>query len=179
MTPMGFRPVDVAPGTRLALLERAALRFPVVHRVAALLMHRLPAGRLRRLYLERLVLPLSFGALNRGDLEALGRIYFGEDVRMRFAGDSIPGFEHEYVGREAVLSAYRTWLDEWGVMERIPTAYAEREDLIIILVRQRGRGSASGLQIDDEVGQVYRLRRGLAVEYIEYRSWAEAIAHGG
>lgn len=179
MIPPGFRPLDIGPRAHRSPFERAALRSRGFHRLGALLMERLPPGRLRRLYLERLVLPYSYGTLNRRDLGALAAIYFTEDIVMRFAGDPVPGFPAVFHGREASMRAYGELMDDWGALERRPVAYAERGDLLIVLVRQHTRGSASGLSIHGELGQVYRLRGGLAAEYVEYRSWDEAIAHAG
>jgi hypothetical protein len=176
--PPGFRPLDfpVRPGR--SLLERAALRHRAVHRLGALLVQRLPPGRLRQLYLERVILPYSYGCLNRRDLGVLANLYFDEDIVMRFV-EPLLDFQSEYRGRQAAVGAYAEWMDEWGVVERKPVAYADHGDHLIVLVRQHTEGSASGLAIDVEIGQVYRLGRGVAVEYVEYRSWAEAIAHEG
>ena len=179
MIPPGFRPLDFDVRRRRSAIERAALRRPGAHRrIVRMLDRRLPLP-LRRLLLERVLLPDSYGALNRRDLGTLARVYFTPDIRMRFVGERIPGFRSEFSGHDEVVKAYGEWMDEWGVMERRPVAYAERGDLLIVLTRQRGRGSASGIRIDDEIGQVYRVRDGLAAEYVEYRSWAEALAHEG
>lgn len=178
MIPPGFRPLDIEPRAHRSALERAALRHPAIHRTGVRLMSQLPPGALRRLYLERLVLPLAYGALNRRDLTTLTRVYFTDDIRMRFTY-RIPGFPSQFNGRDEVVQGYGEWMDQWGVLERTPAAYAERDDLLIVLTRQRGRGSASGIAIDDEIGQVYRVRDGLAAEYTEYRTWDEALAHAG
>jgi ketosteroid isomerase-like protein len=175
--PPGFRPLDIEPRAHRSVLERAALRYRAVHRAGALLLDRLPPGRLRRLYLERLILPYSYGTLNRRDLRALAALYFAEDIVMRFGGDRPPGFQAEFTGHDDAMRAYGELMDDWGALERKPVAYAERGDLLIVLVRQHTEGSASGLSIDVEIGQVYRLRGGIVAEYVEYRSWAEAIAH--
>ena len=179
MIPPGFRPLDFPVRPRRALFERAALRYPVVNRLGALLLHRLAPGRLRRLYLERVIFPYAFGSLNRRDLYALAQIYFTEDIVMRFAGERVPGFRSEFHGREDSMQAYGELMDDWGVLERKPVAYAERDDLVIVLVRQHAEGTASGLSIDVDLGQVYRVRRGQVAEYVEYRTWAGAIAHEG
>lgn len=179
MIPPGFRPLDFPVRPRRALFERAALRYRAVHRLGALLMHRLPPGRLRRLYLERVVFPYGYGSLNRRDLHALARVFFTEDIVMRFGGEPVPGFPSEFHGREDSMRAYGELMDDWRVLERKPVAYAERDGLVIVLVRQHAEGIASGLSIDVDLGQVYRVRGGLVAEYVEYRTWAEAMAHEG
>ena len=179
MLPPGFRELDLRPYRERPGVERLALRFSGVWRLGAALMERLPQGRLRRLYLERFILPLAYGALNRRDFEAVWTIYFTRDMHMRFHGERIPGFQAEYFGRETAQAAYAEWLGEWGELERVPVAYAEGDGKVVVLTRQRGDGSTSGLPIDVELGQVYRLRGGLACEYIECRSWGEAIRLGG
>lgn len=179
MPPAGFRPIDYRPQPRRTRLETLNLRVRPVHRLAAWLMERLPPGRLRHLYVARLVLPLAYGAMNRGDFEAFAATYFTADMRSRFAGEPLPGMGPEFAGREAMVTAYQEWVGGWSELERVPVAYAERGDTLVVLSRQRGRGDASGIAIDTEVGQVYRLRGGLACEYVECRSWEEAIRVGG
>lgn len=177
--PAGFRPLEFDVRPRRSAIERAALRHLAVHHRIVRQLDRRLRGRPRRALLERVLLPQSYSALNRRDLDTLARLYFTEDIRMRFVGDRILGFRSEFSGREEVVAAYGEWMDEWGVMERRPVAYLERGDVLIVLTRQRGRGRGSGIAIDDEIGQVYRVRDGLAAEYIEYRSWAEAVAYEG
>ena len=177
--PPGFRPVRYRPQPQRTLLERLNLRFPAAHRISIMLVHRLPPGRLRRLYLERLVFPMGYGAMNRRDFDAFGSLYFTEDLHARYAGAAPPGMRQQFAGREEMQAGYVEWLDGWGDLERVPVAYAEAGDRLVVLTRQQSRGGASGIPIDAEVGQVYRLRGGLVCEYVECRSWDEAIEIGG
>ena len=177
--PPGFRPLAYRPIPKRTLLERLMLRSRLAHRVAAAAMARLPSGRLRRLYLERLVFQLSYGAMNRRDFHAFKQLYFPEDLVARFEGEPLPGMGSVFHGREAMNAAYLEWISGWRDLERVPVAYAERGETLVVLTRQHGVGAASGLTVTSEVGQVYRVRGGLAAEYVECQSWEEAIRIGG
>lgn len=179
MLPPGYTPVHYRPQPRRTPLEELLLRSRTAHRLAVMLVDRLPPGRLRRAFVGRLMLPLSYGAMNRGDFEAMLPTYFTEDLYARFAGDALPGLESEFRGRDALRDAYVEWVGGWGEQERVPVGYAERGDTLVVLTLERSLGGTSGIAMEAEVGQVYRLRRGLACEYVECRSWQEAIRIGG
>jgi hypothetical protein len=159
---------------RRTLLERLALRhLDLYQRVAGLGM-RVPG--LRTLLL-RLAFDYAYAAQLRRDLELAAQLFYDPDAVLNFPDEIGPDYERRYEGREELFAAYRRWLSEWEGVRRDVVGFVDRGEHVVVLAREHMRGESSGLEVDREVGQVYRLRGAVAVEHWEYRSWAEALAH--
>ena len=78
-------------------------------------------------------------------------------------------------GIAEVQSAMRDWLSAWG---RPLTIQAEElissGDRILALVRWRGQGKGSGVEMEAEGAHLWTFREGLVVRFDVYRDRAEA-----
>ena len=137
----------------------------------------LPPGNRVRTALLKAVMDHAFSALNRQDLELVQRLFYLPDMVLEFADDVGPDFAARYEGRDECFRIYRLWLEEWGTLRREPVGFVDRGETVVVLGREVVRGESSGLEVDRELGQRFRLRGAGVAEQIEYRSWDEATAH--
>ena len=119
----------------------------------------------------------------RGIYEEWGR---GDYSREFFAADIVShahGFvdiEGGQAGLENVLESQREWLRQW---ERPFSAEAEEYipagDRVVVLIRWRGKGRGSGVELEAEGAHVWQLRDGEAVRWDVYRDRDKALADAG
>ena len=160
-------------------LERALMVAPEVYRPLMDPLFRLPpSSRLRRAAL-RTIVDRSYAALNRSDLELVKRLFYHPDMALNFAADVGMDFDSRYEGREACFDAYSRWMHEWDGVRREPVGFVDRGDVLVVLCRELMRGASSGLAIDRELAQVFRLRGAGVIEQTEFDSWDKALAHAG
>ena len=163
---------------RRSRLERLIMVAPDVYRALLVPVLRLPPGsRLRTAFLRALV-DRSYAALNRQDFDVVKASYL-PDAALNFADDVGIDYDDRYEGRELAFDIYRRWLDEWGFVRREPVGFVDRGDVIVVLAHEHVRGQSSGLEVDRELGAVFRLRGAGVAEQWEFFSWDEAIEHGG
>lgn len=174
MAVVRIRRVRMVERPRRTRFERLLMLRPDLARAALGPLLRVP---LLRTAVLRDTIDRSYAALAREDLEMTETLYYRDDVVLHFADDVGPDYEPSYAGRAVVFAAYRRWLDEWDVMEREPFGFVDRGETLVVLGRERVRGESSGLEIERELGQVFRLRGAGVAEQWEYRSWAAALAH--
>ena len=174
MPSLRIRRVQMRERTRRTRVERLVMLRPEALRPLFDLAIRLPL--LRRLIL-RDTIDRAYAALRREDLELPARLYYHPEAVLRFADDVGMDYEDRYQGRDLVFDVYRQWLEEWGHMQREPIGYVDRGDTLVVLGRERVRGELSGLEVERELAQVFRLRGAIVLEHTEYRSWARALEH--
>lgn len=156
-------------------LERLLMLAPDAFRGHMEPVFRLPPGSRIRTAFIRLVLDRSYAALNRQDLESVKALYL-PDSALNFADDVGVDYDARYEGRELAFDIYRQWLDEWGFVRREPVGFVDRGEKIVVLARERVRGESSGLEVERELGAVFRLRGAGVAEQWEFFSWDEALA---
>ena len=85
--------------------------------------------------------------------------------------------ENSYRGYEGVRRYYadRDEAFEDSTIELVSLSVVAG-DLLVLHIRSRGRGRASGAGLDEEVGLVWRLRDGRILKSRAYTSHAEALA---
>jgi ketosteroid isomerase-like protein len=87
-----------------------------------------------------------------------------------------PGTRH---GIEAFATAVRavnaTWADEGIEIDQ----FIDAGERVVVLARWRGRGHASGLELEDKQGFVWTLRKGKAVRYEWFSSAEQALEAAG
>jgi ketosteroid isomerase-like protein len=116
-----------------------------------------------------------FAAFNKHDWGAFSAEL---DPEVEYA----PFEEHAtFRGPEAVAQYAKRWLEAWETFsaeaEEIESTSAE--DRGFITVRFRGKGKASGVEIDDPFFWVYELRGGRLYRISEYTDRAEALEAAG
>jgi ketosteroid isomerase-like protein len=119
----------------------------------------------------------AFEAWSRGDLDtALADV--GPDFKLR--DHVIIESTEEPSGPEAVRANHAQLLDGFDEFTLEPLEFVEFEDGILVRVLSRGHSSRQGgIDVELEVGQLWRLRDGIAVSLDIYPSWEEARRAAG
>lgn len=121
-----------------------------------------------------------YEAAARRDAEAVLTLYDPEveldGTRLRVVG---PG-GGVYHGHEGVRRFFRQWHEAW---ERIEYDYEELIDAgdeqVIAVVTRRGRGRASGAEVELHVALLWTLREGKVVRVVWFPARADALEAAG
>jgi ketosteroid isomerase-like protein len=112
-------------------------------------------------------------ALNRGDVDGmLARMH--PDFEWRPL-ESSP-VARLYRGREQVRRYVEDWLSTFDSLRLDLQDPTEVGDRVLAVVHGRGRGRASGVELDTRFCQVWTLRRGTAVRMEEYATREQGLA---
>jgi ketosteroid isomerase-like protein len=68
-------------------------------------------------------------------------------------------------GAAGVRRAMARWLDSWEGYWVQPEEFIEREDEVVVLIREGGRGSASGVEIERSYAHVWTFRGARIVRF--------------
>lgn len=120
----------------------------------------------------------QFAAVNARDFER-AMTYYAEDVEM-FVDPRAFVEGGTFSGREAVGEWFGNWFRtfEPGYRFDIDEA-ADLGDAVLLVARHRGRGRASGAEVQGETGYLYRVREGKIVGVGLYPGRAEALEASG
>jgi ketosteroid isomerase-like protein len=111
-------------------------------------------------------------AWNRDDLDAYLELLH-PDVQISTSG-LFPDLAREYSGRERAAKFWRQMHEPWETF-RIDVEHVEDEDeWAVASIRFRGRGADSGVDVDMRFGMAMRVSDGLAIEFLNRRTFDEA-----
>jgi ketosteroid isomerase-like protein len=99
----------------------------------------------------------------RGDWSG-GRELVADDCEVVFSTSWFPDAGAYSVGREA-LRAWLSFTEAWEEIEVGVEQVTDMGEQVVALVRLRGRGRASGANVDAKVGGIFTLRDGRIVRY--------------
>ena len=89
-------------------------------------------------------------------------------------------FASSYVGREAFMEFVRGWGREFAKWDLWPERFlGAPENRVVVFLRQRGLGRASGVEIETRFATVYTLDGGRVVERRDYTHIDEALEAAG
>jgi SnoaL-like domain len=185
---MSQESVEIVRGARIALprlSERATrrrsldqrfyVRFPILYRLLADSVMRLPPrARLRRLVLARSV-ALAYAAANRRDFDS---VLLGWDPGSEYhpSGDLLPpDLETVFYGHDGYLQLWRYWLDAFEDIRWDPEEILDFGDRFLVTTQQTGRGSGSGVAVSEPVFQLFTVRRGLVVRQQDFLDRSQAL----
>ena len=94
-------------------------------------------------------------AMRRGDFAAALSV-LDADVEWHDQA-AIPG-AGVHRGREAVSRHFEQWFDAWEEIEYTPEELLDRGDRVVVVIRRRGKGKGSGVEVSDQVIHVYTVR---------------------
>jgi ketosteroid isomerase-like protein len=115
----------------------------------------------------------SYEALNRGDIsKVLGVI--DEEIVWQEGAMSPEAGSHR--GRDSFEAFFRSWLASFEEFTIDPLEVIERGEVLIAVVRQSGRGQASGIEVSVEIAHAWTIRLGRAVRWQAFGSREEALA---
>jgi hypothetical protein len=166
-------------GRRRSLDQRLFVRFPALYRLLAGGFTRLsPRSRLRRVMLAGLMARV-YAAANRRDFQV---VLLGWDPRSEYrpAAELMPpDLEPVFRGHEGYLRLWRYWLDAFEDIRWDPDEMLDLGGQILVTTRQRGRGSGSGVSVEEPVFQLFTLRRGLVIRQEDFLDRSAALAAVG
>ena len=84
-----------------------------------------------------------------------------------------------YQGREAVINAFREWLESFSEYYNEPLDFIEVGDRVVVPNRQWGIGSTSGIPVEIEVTWVHEVRDHMITRVDEYDTLKEAVEAAG
>jgi ketosteroid isomerase-like protein len=123
----------------------------------------------------------AFEAFSRNDLEA-GLAAIDPDIEwhVTFRVPDLPPDKTVLRGHDEVRRLWASLREVWDefTLEREEILY-DRDDLLVERVRFRGRGSASGVEVDRVIWYVQDLRDARLIRIRPFESRAEALAAAG
>jgi ketosteroid isomerase-like protein len=105
----------------------------------------------------------------RGDYEEASE-YLAPDV-VWDTGQELPAH-----GPAAVRDVWRRWDAEWEELETVAEEFIDAGDRLVVIVRYRGRGRVSGIEVNDRQFEVHTLRDGRCIRKVEFQTRSEALA---
>lgn len=82
-------------------------------------------------------------------------------------------------GVEAIQAFWRGWREAMGQLRFEVEAFHEHGDHVVAFVRRRGLGQASGIEIEDEMAQVFTFQGEQIVRVTEHFDRDEALRTAG
>jgi ketosteroid isomerase-like protein len=73
-----------------------------------------------------------------------------------------------YRGYEGLIAFQTSWDESWESMELEPLEYLAVGDLVVASFRQTGKGKLSGVEVEQQIAQVWTLRDGKLVRMVMY-----------
>jgi ketosteroid isomerase-like protein len=114
----------------------------------------------------------SYEALNQGDISKVLEV-IDEDIVWQEGALSPEAGSHR--GRESFEAFFRSWLASFDQFTIEPLEVIERGDVLIAVVRQSGRGQASGIAVSVEIAHAWTIREGRAVRWQAFGSREDAL----
>ena len=116
----------------------------------------------------------AFAAFARGDLEAVVDL---SDPEIVVRDPDRTG--RALHGPAGLRSFFEEWLENWEEYRSEPLEFIEAGDEILVHTMQTGRGRLSGIELQQDLFQVFRVRDGRFLEYRIYTDRGEAFRSVG
>ena len=104
----------------------------------------------------------GYEALNRGDLSVVLELLH-PDIEWHEPAPSPDAGSHQ--GRESFERFFRGWIDSFEGFRVEPEEVVERDETLIAIVHQSGRGRTSGVEVDARLAHVWTIEGGRAVRW--------------
>jgi uncharacterized protein len=118
----------------------------------------------------------GYDAFNRGDFETVLR-NFDPDFEA-YDREELPDPGH-YEGLEGALEAFANVVEMFDEYEIVPVEFVEGEEHVVVVAHQRGRGRASGAQVEDDIVHVWTVKDGKTSGLRAFSSKQDALEHLG
>jgi ketosteroid isomerase-like protein len=116
----------------------------------------------------------GYDALNRGDVSGVMAL-IADDITWD-PGELTPDSDAGASGPVGFEALIRSWIEAFDDFRVEPVDVQEHPPLLVAVVRQSGRGRASGLDIAIEIAHVWTVEDGRAIRFESYRSADAALA---
>jgi ketosteroid isomerase-like protein len=117
----------------------------------------------------------ALAAWNRGELDVFGEIVAEDIVWLEVSG-WLENQGQEVRGREVLIRNHRELLDAWETYRLELQETHALDDQVIAVVREVGRGRASGVEVDGLWGYVITISDGKLARVEAYRDPEKALA---
>lgn len=118
----------------------------------------------------------GYEALNRGDVSVVLEL-LDPDIEWREPAPSPEEGVHR--GRDSFERFLRGWIESFDDFRVEPEQVVERGETLIAVVRQSGRGRASGVEVEARLAHVWTVDNGRAVRWEAVGDADEALMHSG
>jgi ketosteroid isomerase-like protein len=108
------------------------------------------------------VVQRAFEAYARGDVEAMLEA-FDQEVEWKQVEEPAPVY-----GRDGVREALRRWDETWDNPQVEAEEYIDAGECVVVLIRLRGLGRASGVPVEMASYHVFTVRNGKVARMFEY-----------
>jgi ketosteroid isomerase-like protein len=123
---------------------------------------------------DREIVRMAFEAFNRGDIDSVLELC---DPEIVVRDPQRTG--RTFRGPDGVRQFFEEWLENWEEYRSEPVELTEAGGEILVHARQSGKGKLSGIEIDQDLFVVSRMREGRFVEYRLYTEREDALASMG
>jgi ketosteroid isomerase-like protein len=177
-------PLRISSGTRpRTLSERILIRVPALFRALALFWSRLPTSSRLRRRLTRHNLQQTYEAANRRDFEVLVlrmhpelEFRFEETPLRSMAPPDLVGVHH---GPDAYVRVWRAGIEISDDYRVEPEEVIDLGDRLLVVGRQRGHGTGSGIPFDEPLLTLFALRDGLVIRLEDFAGRESALEAAG
>jgi ketosteroid isomerase-like protein len=147
----------------------------MVRVVLALPPSRVRSGLVRYLYRR------AYAAWNRRDWELNTLLHDDERYELVWpASDAIPGARERYRGVEGYIDFAELWLEAFGDFRfQLLAVDDSSRTRLVAHIRQRGRGTGSGVAIDERILSVDEIDNGRLVKQTEWRDVEAGLRANG
>jgi ketosteroid isomerase-like protein len=100
--------------------------------------------------------------------------FFDPDIEIRQAA-SFLGTEGTFHGYDGMARSARESFEAFRDLHWVPTRLIDSGDHVVAIVETRGYGRQSGVELNETIGHVWTLRRGLIVAWHVYLDASQAL----
>jgi ketosteroid isomerase-like protein len=140
---------------------------------------RLPRhSRLRRAMLVRSV-RRGYAAVNRRDFD-LARTFYDPDCKYHPEQAAFPDSDPVYYGRDGLFRTF--WglqLESFDDIRLDPKEVLDLGDRLLVTTQMSGHGTGSGVPVNQQLFQLFTIRRGLIVRQEDFSDRARALEAAG
>ena len=123
---------------------------------------------------DREIAQRAFEAFNRGDIDAVLELCHPAVV---LRDPQRTG--RVFSGPDGVREFFEEWLENWEAYRSEPVDFVESGDRMLVHAKQTGKGKLSGIEIEQDLFVVFRIRDGKFVEYQLHTEREDALASMG
>ena len=123
---------------------------------------------------DREIVQCAFEAFGRGDIDGVVELC-DPDIVVRDPERTGTTFR----GLDGLRQFFAEWMENWEEYRSEPVDITEAEGEILVRAHQTGKGKLSGIEINQDLFIVFRLRDGKFTEYRLYTERGGALASLG
>jgi ketosteroid isomerase-like protein len=123
---------------------------------------------------DREIAQKAFTAFNHGDIEGVVELC---DPEVVVRDPERTG--RTFRGPDGVREFFEEWLENWQEYRSEPVEFHESGDQMLVHAIQSGKGKLSGIEIEQDLFVVFRIRDGKFVEYQLYTEREDALGSLG